>query len=331
MKEIRIVLTMDCEPTTATSHPTATGPRDWAHGERAICGYFDIAKSYGLPVTYFVHPETALAQGAMLNGLAAQGACLGLHMHPWKYAVWRHQGRRFMAHYGDLSELEQHQLLSEASALWHEGLGYRPLYFRPGTFSANDAMFRVLAELGFRGGSCSAPGRMLPEFRAIWTGAEPDPHRASRQFRQVRGDLDFAEMPISADFSALLSGRNARRMHADLRPDTDWPGQYGVSWKTIATNIVAQVIERNPAVPVITMITHNHYEYRDASDATTQRLRTMLDELTAACAAAKVRPVGATLAQVADAVLAQPPAPEPFVCEGAIFEVAGEVPTLNIA
>ena len=329
MKDIRIVLTMDCEPTTATSHPTATGPRDWAHGERAVRGYFEIARSHGFPVTYFVHPEAALAHAPMFKDLAAEGACLGLHMHPWKYSVWRHQGRRYMQHYGGLSESEQRELLSEAGALWHEAIGHRPLYFRSGTFSANDSIFKVLADLGFRGGSCSAPGRMLPEFRAIWTGAEPDPHRANAQFRQVRGDLEFVEMPISADFSALLEGRNGRRMHADLRPDTDWPGQYGVSWKTIATNIVAQVKARAPAVPVITMITHNHYEYRDPSDETTQRLRTMLDALTAACAAANVRPVGATLAEVVDAVLETKAVPEPFVCEGAIFEIAGEVPTLD--
>lgn len=331
MKDIRIVLTMDCEPTTATSHPTATGPRDWAHGERAIRGYAEIARSHGFPVTFFVHPEAALAQGAVFNELASQGACLGLHMHPWKYSVWRHQGRRYMAHYGGLDESDQRSLLSEAAALWHEAIGYRPLYFRPGTFSANDSVFKVLAELGFRGGSCSAPGRMLPEFCAIWTGADPDPHRANATFRQVRGDLDFAEMPISADFAALLTGRNGRRMHADLRPDTDWPGQYGVAWKTIATNIVAQVLERNPAVPVITMITHNHYEYRDANDPTTLRLRTMLDELSRACAAAGVRPVGATLADVVDAVLATPRVADPFVCEGAVFEAAGAIATLERA
>ena len=73
MKEVRIVLTMDCEPTTATSHPTATGPRDWAHGERAVRGYWEIAQAHGLPVTYFIHPETALAQAAMFNELAAAG------------------------------------------------------------------------------------------------------------------------------------------------------------------------------------------------------------------------------------------------------------------
>ena len=36
MKEIRIVVTMDCEPTTATCDVSASGPGDWALGERAV-------------------------------------------------------------------------------------------------------------------------------------------------------------------------------------------------------------------------------------------------------------------------------------------------------
>jgi hypothetical protein len=54
VQEIKIVLTMDCEPTTATSHPAATGPATWSVGEGAVCGYVDIAAKYGLPVTLFV-------------------------------------------------------------------------------------------------------------------------------------------------------------------------------------------------------------------------------------------------------------------------------------
>jgi hypothetical protein len=106
MDEIRVVVTMDCEPTTATTDPSATGPKDWFAGERAVRGYADISRAYGFPVTYFIHPETALAQAGVFNDLAANGACLGLHMHPWKYALWRYGGRRFMAHYGGLTEDE---------------------------------------------------------------------------------------------------------------------------------------------------------------------------------------------------------------------------------
>lgn len=320
MKAIRIAVTMDCEPTTATSHPTATGPKDWALGERAVRGYADIAASYGFPVTFFIHPEAAQAQADLFKQLRAQGACLGLHMHPWKYALWRHQGRRFLAHYGELSENEQRALLSESGALWQEAFGDWPKYFRPGTFSANDAIFKVLAELGFRGGSCSVPGRMMPEMRAIWSGAEPDPHRANDRFRQIRGGLDFVNMPVSVDLSLLLEARLGRRLHPDMRPDIDWEAQYGVTYATIAANLVAQMQQRAPAVPTICFISHNHYDYCDPSDPASIRLKESLDALCAACHDAGIQPVGATLEQVVEDVLARPCEPEDFVYEGSIVD-----------
>lgn len=321
MTKMQVVLTMDCEPTTETSHPAATGPADWRAGEDAVRGYVEIADSYGFPVTLFVHPEAAVAQPDLFRDLEARGACLGLHMHPWKYSLWRHGGTKYLAHYGGLSRVAQGELLAEASAIWAEAIGHRPDYFRPGTFSANDSVFAVLAEQGFRGGSCTAPGRVIPEMQAIWTGGQPDPHRANPVFRQAVGELAFANMPLSADFSRHLSGPAGRSMYADFRPDVDWPGQYGVSYRTIATNIVAQVTERAPAVPVLNAITHNHYRYRDASDPVYGRLRVMLDEMVSACSAAGRDAVGATLKDVADAVFASPVVREPFVCEGAVFDL----------
>jgi hypothetical protein len=324
VRELKVVLTMDCEPTTATSHPAATGPADWSAGEDAVLGYVEIAARYGLPITFFVHPETAVAQAAMFRELERNGACLGLHMHPWKYSLWRHQGRKYLAHFGGLSADEQTGLLVESSSVWADAIGHSPEYFRPGTFSANDSIFAVLAAQGFRGGSCTAPGRLIPEMQAIWVGGQSDPHRGHRAFRQARGDLDFGNMPLSADFSRALQGPAGRSMYADFRPDVDWPGQYGVSYRTIAANIVAQVLERDPAVPVLSTITHNHYAYRDAGVAVTQRLRVMLDEMMAACESGGVKAKGATLKDVADDVLSRPPVNDPFICEGAIFDLAAE-------
>lgn len=324
MRAIKVVLTMDCEPTTATSHPAATGPADWIAGENAVRGYVEVAAEYGLPVTFFIHPEAAVAQGKMFRELENSGACLGLHMHPWKYSLWRHQGRKYMAHYGGLSFEEQEELLAESSAIWADAIGHKPYYFRPGTFSANDSIFRALAAQGFRGGSCTAPGRLIPEMQAIWSGSQPDPHRANSNFRQAPGDLEFANVPLSADFSKIMNGPAGRNMYADFRPDVDWPGQYGVTYRTIATNIVGQVHDRAPAVPVLCTITHNHYAYRNTSDPVYQRLRVMLDELMSACKAAGIAAEGTTLQHVVDEVLASPPAQESFVCEGAIFDLEAE-------
>lgn len=319
MKEINVVVTMDCEPSTQTTHPSATGPHDWALGQRSCEGYAKIAAEYGLPATYFIHPESAIAQADMYKRLQQDGACLGLHMHPWKYSMWRYNGERFMAHYGGLSEKEQRELLIESSALWEEALGLRPEIFRPGTFSANDSIFKVLAELGFKGGSCSVPGRMMPEMRAIWTGAHPDPHRASPVLRQVAGALDFVNVPVSTDFSTLLEGRLGRRLHPDLRPDVDWESQYGVNYPTIARNLIQQLMERKPAVPTICLLTHNHYDFEDANDPATQRLRQSLQALAVACAEAGIRIKPATIDSVVDEVLAQPYEEEEMVLEGSIM------------
>src|ERR1700744_5569981 len=114
-------------------------------------------------------------------------------------------------------------------------------------------------------------------------------------------------MPLSADFARCLNGPAGRSMYADFRPDVDWPGQYQVSYNTIATNIVNQVRDRAPAVPVLSTITHNHYAYRHAGDPVTERLRTMLDEIMAACHVAGLKAQGATLKEVVDEVLARPP------------------------
>jgi hypothetical protein len=310
--EISVVITMDCEPSTATSHPRATGPRDWAMGERAVTGYVEIAREYGFPCTFFVHPETITAQAAMFRSLEADGHCVGLHMHPWKYSFSRYEGDRYRCHFGDLTEQEATALLAEASVLFQEAMGRHPHWFRPGTFSANDSTFRVLAALGFRGGSVSAPERVYRQTRSVWAGCEPDPHRANATFRQLAGELAFGNMPLSADFSQVLTAQDGRRMPADFRPDTDWKGQFGTTYRSIAENIAGQVKARAPAVPVLNAISHNMFEFRDAADPFTQRFREMLDEMCGACVRAGLRPVGTTIAEISERALQVQPTEEDF-------------------
>jgi hypothetical protein len=281
-------------------------------GERAVTGYAAIAAEYGFPCTFFVHPETIKAQAPMFMAMEAAGHCVGLHMHPWKYAASHHKGERYFCHFGDLTEQAGMALLAEAATLFNEAMGRHPLWFRPGTFSANDSSFRVLAASGFRGGSISAPERVYRATRSVWTGCEPDPHRPNATFRQLAGDLDFGNMPLSADFSHILSSPDGRRMPADLRPDTDWEGRHGITYRAIAENIVAQVTARAPAVPVLNAISHNMFEYRDAADPFTQRFREMLEELSGACARVGLKPVGTTVANIAERAIQVRPPPEEF-------------------
>ena len=310
MNSVFIAITMDCEPTTATSHHSATGPTDFAMSERAITGYFEIAASYGWPVTFFVHPETIQVQADLFKDLASRGATIGLHVHPWKYGQSRHNGTRYMGHFGQFSYEEQLRLLTETAALWHDAMGEAPLYVRPGTFSASDATFRAAAAAGFRGGSFSAPGRVFREIYAVWTGSDPDPHRAHSEFRLRPGAMDLVDMPLTVDLSQPVDFGQNRFFHADLRPDIDWLGRYGITTRSVVDNIFAQLVKRMPAVPVINSVSHNQFEYRNRADATCQRFLVMLDELSSALARAGLKAEGATIATIADKVLAIPPQEE---------------------
>lgn len=301
------------------THGSSTGPDTWDLGERAVSGFAAIGKEYGFPVSYFIHPETAVEQAALFTRQEQYGACLGLHIHPWKYSMTTHNGRKYLEHYGGLTEAHQRELIKEVSQIWTNAIGRHPAYFRPGTFSANDTVFKVLSDLGFRGGSCSLPGRMMPEMRAAWVGAIPDPHRGHDSFRLAEGNLEFANMPLSTDFSRSFVGKVGATFHPDLRPDINWMALYGLAYNDIAISIVGQVLERAPAVPCINLVTHNHFDYSNPSDPAASRLRQALEAIHAACDVKGVRAVGATMSDICDRVLATPAVVESLVCEGTLY------------
>ena len=313
MDKLHVVITMDVEPPTSDTHPAASGPGSWADSDRFIRGYVERAAESGLPVTFFIHPEVAVEQAGLFAELKERGCCVeGLHLHPWKF-----RDGKYRAHFGGLGEREMRSVVSEAISMWQTGMGRRPLYFRPGTFSGNDFMYQVLVDLGFRGGSCSIPGRIWPRMNAIWTGAAPDPHRAHPTFRQLVGNLPFANMPVAVDFSGtnVTTGADFRDVdpetasldansvvsHWDMRPE--WRE---ADYERIATNIVSQVRQRGATVPVINSIAHNDNDYTDPHDRVCRNFVRAMRAMLGAAQAAGMEPVGSTIETVADLVLAEP-------------------------
>ena len=292
MNEVDIVVTMDCERPVSDTHPDASGPPNLQKAALWTQAYADIAGRYGFPVTFFVHPEVAVAQADLFQALQSKGHCLGLHIHAWRF------DDRFTCEFGGLSEIEARAMLGEASALWQQAFGARPQYFRQGTLSANDSLFRILADMGFRGASVPLPGRVFPDKHAVWAGAPLDPHRGNGVFRLLAGDLDFANMLITVD-TAQLNERDGRQFFWDLRPDFD-----GLDYH--AHNVVAQLRARAPAVPCINMLTHNDYDFADPDSRVAKNFIAVLDVITDACWEAGVTAVGATLADITDKVLARP-------------------------
>ena len=299
LRDVFVMFTMDCEPARkeVTAHGlrmSASGPVDYEESERSIRAHCATVSARGFPTTLFVHPEIAVNHRDLLLQLQEQGACLGLHLHPYKL-----DGGAYKHDLGFYSASEQRQMFAAAVDVWETALGQKPLYFRAGYFSANDSTFGVLRDLGFRGGSLSLPGRVLPEHCSIWAGAEPYPHRAHLSFRQLAGDGCFVEVPVSA---------------ATSRPvEVGAAGERGYEWLYIPADIydheacVRSMLERfradSPRYAVIVTDTHNDQDYSDPGHPASLNLALILDCLESFCGQFNVRAVGSTIGALCDLVL----------------------------
>ena len=298
-QNVYVLLSMDCEPAKIDVTPYAltlsgSGPANYAESERSIRGYVAIANDYGFPVTLFVHPEVAAAHPDLLLELQGGGACLGLHLHPYKL-----RGRDYKFDLGAYSADEQRQIVSEAMEAWERALGQKPRYFRGGVFSANDSTFQVLHELGFNGGSLSCPGRVLPEAYAIWAGAEPYPHQAHLNFRQTRGRSDFIEVPISVAFH--------RPMEQGDRGEQGYEWPYIPSGNYNHPEVIRDILQRFKADSArhgtIVTDTHNDMNYADPDHHASKKLRAILDSIDSLCVDMAMQPAGVTIETVRDMIL----------------------------
>lgn len=291
-----VLMTMDCEPALweVTAHGTQmsdSGPADYDESERSIKGYASIARSWGYPLTLFVHPKVALRQRDVLLDLQAEGACLGLHLHPYKFG-----DGHYRQDLGAYSAARQAEMLKSAITVWQEALGQRPVYFRGGYCSANDNTYRVLQELGFRGGAISNPGRILPEHCSVWAGAEPYPHRAHLEFRQLRGASEFVEVPVSVDYK-----RPTTKGAAGER-GFEWPyipGDY--DHESIIRHLFERFLDDGFPYPTIYIATHNDQDFSDSGHPSKLKLEHMLRGI-ARCSEMGLQPVGITVEGLCDSI-----------------------------
>ena len=295
---LSVILTMDCEPALFECSPLAiklsgSGPATYEAGESSIRGYVEAADREGYPVTLFAHPEVAVAQPGLLLELQDAGACLGMHLHPYKF-----DDARYPRDLGSFTAEQQIELVSAASKVWSDALGQHPRFFRGGVFSASDATFGVLSELGFEGGSVSCPGRVLPEAMAIWAGAELYPHRANLSFRQIEGDSDFVEVPISVDTSRPME-RGDRR-----EPGFEWPyvPSRRYDHRGVAHNVIVRSIDDGAAFPTYVTNTHQDQDYADPNHPASVNLQTIFQALRDSASEHGIGLEGATVADMCDRV-----------------------------
>ena len=292
--DVLILFTMDVE-LVAVADGKTSGPQSLAEGERNTRDYAGILADYGYSPTLFVHPELGEFQAPMLLDLRSSGAELGLHIHTAKFAERPHD-----CEMGGLTASEQHDVLSAAIAMFESYFDFRPVIFRPGCFSANDASYGVLHDLGFTGGSISIPGRVWHERFCHWANAEPHPHFAHDAFRQVAGHLPFVDIPLSVDrIGGLQTHPLGFQHYVDLRPggvyshDEDTGRDHSI----LLRNIVQQLLDENPLLKTIVIDVHNDRDFRDPASPSARQLKTILDGLKPELAKHGFLPVSATLSE----------------------------------
>lgn len=281
-EKIYCCFTMDCERIARLSPPG--GPENWELSERAITGYVDKVLKAGFAVTLFVVPECAEEHSRLLLSLRGEGVELGMHLHPQSF-----RDGRYEEYLGGYTAEEQFEILSEAKAVWENALGFEPASFRPGNFSANDSTFEVLFTLGFRQGSCSAPERAMPRFRAFWQSAPRYAHHAHPAMRLIEGELDFLEVPVTVD-----AGQRIKNGSSAVEFRIEWGDA------ELHRHTLHQVLEdiRDNTFKTIVSITHNTYDYSDPENERTRALEGSLQALEELCGERGLAPLGATLEQI---------------------------------
>lgn len=299
---IHILFTMDVEPATdAVGH---SGPVSDEAGRQAVRDYCAVLEPWGYRATFFVHPEMASADPAFFRDLALEGHSLGLHVHTTKFALDPQP-----CELGGLSSDEQRRILTLAADQFADALGFRPQLFRPGCFSANDATYEILVELGFAGGGVSIPGRIWSDRFCIWSGAHPYVHFAHETFRQLEGTLPFVEVPLSVDLSGPLEWNPIGFHHyADLRPG----GMYSAAdeverdRQVLLESILRRTVLDNPPLKTLVVDVHNDRDFISDNSSAARHLRTVLEQIKPRCHALGLEPIASTYGLVVDQMGAPP-------------------------
>jgi len=243
-------LSTDCEATDPALN-------DAALGERATCGLRDVLEAEGWRGTFYVIATDLEAHPRLYNELREAGHEVGLHLHAAAQGY-----SPFLGIYGpDVQE----EIIAEAADRFAQVMGTRPQALCMGYGSANDYTYSILVSNGFTHGTCSIPGRILPECASIWAGAPLFMHYTHPYHRCLVGDMDFVEVPATIDWeSRMWGGKHPQDLRVEL---VDAKNHF----YTIDKSARRQIAEDVP-VKLIHTVTHNIFEYGDPADFRRQTL-----------------------------------------------------------
>jgi len=259
--KVYVSFTMDCEQ--INDQASQGGPITWELGDSAMLGYASTLAEQGLKATLFAVTQAADHYRSTLLQLRKEGAEVGLHLHP--------QDNGHADFLGAYTGEEQEQMLSKAIQQWSDALGFQPLVFRPGNFSANDATFPALVRLGFLAGSVSLPQRNFIEARATWVGAPLDAHFAHPANRLLPGQLPFLNVPPTIDWESMMWGG---RTPLDLRIELVDARAHGYTIRKALKRQIDAGLQ-----PLLCVYTHNIFDYGDPHEFRRQVLDGIIIEI----------------------------------------------------
>lgn len=262
MNTLDVMFTMDCEAIADLA--AEGGPKTWEFCGKAIAGYCETLFARNLKPTLFVVPYTAEKIAPLLLEMEKEGAELGLHYHPQDYG--------YADYLGAYDYDEQHKMLSEARRMWEDALGKAPVSFRGGNFSANDHTFSVLRDLGFSQGSLSVPGRNFTRVKSNWAGSPMLPYHTNRANRLLEGNMDFLEIPTTADWESTMWGGLTK---LELRVEMVDARAHGFTVRKSVDRQLEQRIEH----PYLLALTHNIFDYSDLHEFRRQVLDGLIAEI----------------------------------------------------
>ena len=285
---------MDVEPRAGDTG--ISGPESDEAGMQSIDEFRSILHSAGYGATYFIHPELIDTYPEFFQSLGSGGNALGLHLHTSKFSVEKQP-----CELGGLGTVDQRRLVDIAATLFESRIGRRPTIFRPGCFSANDATYGVLCDLGFVGGGVSIPGRIWTDRFCVWSGAYPYAHFAHATFRQRIGDLPFVEIPLSVDLTTPLSYNPLGFFHhPDLRPGGMYSATDEVAYDRgkLLHNILRRMATDDPPIKTLVVDVHNDRNFATEESQAAENLKTLLDRIEPECHDLGWDPVSATYEEV---------------------------------
>jgi len=253
---------MDCQPAATRAAPE--GPSNWEQSARSIDGYCNCLLRAGITPTLFVTPRCAEEHGPSLEEFASAGVDLGLLIQPQSL-----ESAGFGRHLGQYPRDQQRVIVEAGRERFQNALGRRPQSVRSALYSASDATFGVVYDLGFRQGSLSCPGRLVTKHAAVWDRAVSDPHYVNLEDRQVVGGCPFLEVPVTADASP-------KQRRGGLSPDLTIENGTFAKWHQPLIESQLQRMERESVrFRALCLSTRNCFSYHDRTD----RYRAILDDM----------------------------------------------------